>query len=213
MDVRRGIAGSVFYPDLIALQVPRYADRGASGALGEGGADGGFVPRDEAAVAVGARVGESEEASREAVFEEPRRIGQGFPGEPVEAVAWEEGFPSLFEELVDVHSAAGHFIEGFGHEGDGESHLLRHGPDDPLGHADAVGGPDEIHEVELDLELGGPYLVVMVFHGDSRLLHCVDGAVAEVEVPVFRREFVVSLVGAEAGNGRVLLSKALGGSD
>lgn len=200
-------------PGLALLEIARDADRGGPGALGKGGADWRLVAGHEAAVGVGRGVGPGEEGAREGVLEDARRIGQASLGEAVEALPGEDRLPALLDELVDVEARASDLVHGLGHKGHKEPELVGAVLDDPLGEDDCVGGAHEVHEVELDLELGGPDLMVVVLHEDARGLHGLDGAVAEEAVLVLGAHAVVALGEAKAGSVLVVGPDALGALD
>lgn len=212
-----GVSSRITCPELdtrlALLEVAGDAHGRGARALGEGRGDRRLVAGDEPAVGVGARVGPGEEGSGEGVLEDARGVGEAGLGEAVEAVAGEDRLAVLLDELVDVHARAGDLVHRLRHEGHEEAELVGAVPDDPLGEDDGVRGADEVHEVELDLELGRADLVVVVLHEDAGVLHRLDGAVAEEAVLVLGAHAVVALGKAEAGRVLVVLADALGALD
>ena len=96
IKVARSVAGAVFDARLVLLDITRDAHGGRARALSEGRGDRSLVSVHEAAVAVRARAGEGEKASRKAVAQRTGGIGEPFLGEIEKHVAREDRFAIFF---------------------------------------------------------------------------------------------------------------------
>ena len=140
-------------------------------------------------------------------------IGKPLPGKPAGSFAREYGSAVLDDELVYVHARAGDLVHGFGHECHEKPQFVRHTPQYPLCEDYGVTRLFERDEIEFDFKLGGAHFVMVVFDGNARGDHRVDGAVAQKPVAVFGREAMVALGQAEAGRIFPVFADAFGAFD
>src|SRR3569833_550544 len=170
-----GIREAHFDTSGFRVRHERNADRSGSVARGVREHHGSLEARDEALVAVGARVGEGVERLR--MLDDAANVVERGVGKTTVLVTREERLTFLLQGLVNVHTAAVVTHEWFGHECSGLAVTLRDIQDRVLEDLHFVGLFDERAGADADLALAaGGNLVVMDFdfqaHLFQRETHC-----------------------------------------
>ncbi len=123
------------------------------------------------------------------MLEKPGDVAAPRAGQEGLALAVVESRPiPVRQVLVVVKARPGLPVHGLGHEDGDQTALRGEVADDPLCQSDAVGGPQQGHEVEFDLELTRrSHLVVVVLDGDADTLQHGAHFRADVFEPVLGR--------------------------
>ncbi|EDM80732.1 hypothetical protein PPSIR1_12653 [Plesiocystis pacifica SIR-1] len=196
-----GVAGRVRGPELDAdrlgrARVGRDADRRRAVPRAVGQVDRGLEARDQALVAVGARVGER--AQRGGVAEHAGDEVQGHLRQARVLLTGEQRLAVLPQRHVRVHAVAVVPVQGLGHEGDRLAGLARDVLDHVLEPGQLVGLGQQRVVADVDLGLSaGRDLHVLALDDDAEILEREDHVGAQVLEAVRGRHGDVAALGAD----------------